>query len=77
MHTHSGIDREQGGVDHAFPLQRIKRLPFLKMWVRCYVTVMVVSLYGLNIGWLNYPSCLICEVEDFMKADIVAVLVRQ
>lgn len=43
----------------------------------CCVSVMVVSLRGLNISFLNYPIHLICEVEDFMKADIVAVLVRQ
>lgn len=47
------------------------------MWAHCHITVMVVSLCGLNIGFLNYLIRLICKVEDFMKADIVAVLVRQ
>lgn len=76
MHTHSSHWDRQGDVD-PFPLQGMKILPFWKAWVHCHVTVMVVSLCGLNIGFLNYPIHLICEVEDFMKADIMAMLVRQ
>lgn len=64
-------------MDQAFPLQEMKMLPFLKAWVHCHITVMVVSLCGLNIGFLHYPIHLICEVEGFTKADFVAVLVRQ
>lgn len=47
------------------------------MRVDSHATVMVVSLCELNIGFLNYPIHLICRVEDFMKSDVVAVLVRQ
>jgi len=62
-------------MDHA--CQGIEMLPFFKMWVHSHAVVMVVSLCGLNIGFLNYPIHLIGRVEDFMKSDIVAVLVRQ
>lgn len=41
------------------------------------VVKLVVSFCALDIGFLNYPIPLICRVEDFMKLDIVAVLVRQ
>lgn len=52
-------------------------LPFFKMWVHFHAIVMVVSLCGLNIGFLNYPIHLICRAENFMKSDTVAVLVKQ
>lgn len=69
------MDREQGGMDHA--RQGMEMLLFFKMWVHSHAIVMVVSLCGLNIGFLNYPIHLICRVEDFMKSDIAAVLVTQ
>lgn len=52
-------------------------LPFFKMWVHFHAVVTVVSLCGLNIGFLNYPIHLICRAENFMKSDTVAVLVKQ
>lgn len=65
----------QGGTDPA--RQAVEVLPFFKPWVHSYAIVMVVSLCGLNIGFLNYPIRLICGAEDFMKLDIAAVVVRQ
>lgn len=69
------MDRAQRGMDHA--RQGTEMLPFFKMWLHSHAIVTVVSLCGLNIGFPNYPIHLLCRVEDFMKSDIVAVLVRQ
>lgn len=55
----------------------VEMLPFFKIWVHSHAIVMVVSLCGINISFLNYPIHLICRVEDFMKSDVAAVLVRQ
>lgn len=55
----------------------MEMLPFFKIWVHSHAIVMVVSLCGINISFLNYPIHLICRVEDFMKSDVAAVLVRQ